>query len=136
MRLALKAQSQARATAETLALMKNPMPYIRQANIAHGPSRSTTALPRARGKLKVHQTNYWSTSMATPWTLERRQRQAELIRQWQPWKQSTGPRTPEGKAASSRNAWQGGHRAQLRELTQALNAELAEMRRINKLARG
>lgn len=36
MRLALKAQSQARTTAETLALMKNPQPYIRQANIAHG----------------------------------------------------------------------------------------------------
>lgn len=36
MRLALKAQSQARATAETLAVMKNPMPYIKQANIAHG----------------------------------------------------------------------------------------------------
>ena len=30
MRLALKAQSQARATAETLALMKNPMPFIGQ----------------------------------------------------------------------------------------------------------
>jgi hypothetical protein len=39
MRLALKAQSQARATAETLALMKNPMPYIKQANIAHGPQQ-------------------------------------------------------------------------------------------------
>ena len=39
MRLALKAQSQARATAETLALMKNPMPYIRQANIANGPQQ-------------------------------------------------------------------------------------------------
>ena len=36
MRLALKAQAQARSTAETLALMKNPMPYIKQANIAHG----------------------------------------------------------------------------------------------------
>ena len=33
MRLALKAQSQARQTIETLALVKNPMPYIRQANI-------------------------------------------------------------------------------------------------------
>ncbi|WP_313082935.1 hypothetical protein [Pulveribacter sp.] len=39
MRLALKAQAQARATAETLALMKNPVPYIRQANIAHGPQQ-------------------------------------------------------------------------------------------------
>ena len=36
MRLALKAQAQSRATAEALAVIKNPMPYIRQANIAHG----------------------------------------------------------------------------------------------------
>ena len=74
--------------------------------------------------------------MVNGWTLERRERQAELIRQWQPWKQSTGPRTPEGKVAASRNAWQGGHCAQLRELTKTLNAELADMRRINNMARG
>jgi hypothetical protein len=36
MRLALKAQAQARATVEALALLKNPQPYIRQANIAQG----------------------------------------------------------------------------------------------------
>lgn len=51
MRLALKAQVQARATAEALSVMKNPMPYIGQANIAHGhqqvnnvaaPSRAST----------------------------------------------------------------------------------------------
>lgn len=36
MRLALKAQAQARSTAEALALLKNPMPYIKQTNIAHG----------------------------------------------------------------------------------------------------
>lgn len=36
MRLALKSQAQARATAETLGMLKNPTPYIRQANIAHG----------------------------------------------------------------------------------------------------
>lgn len=36
MRLALKAQAQARATVEAMALLKNPQPYIRQANIAHG----------------------------------------------------------------------------------------------------
>ncbi len=36
MRLALKAQAQSRATAETLSIIKNPMPYIRQANIAGG----------------------------------------------------------------------------------------------------
>lgn len=41
------------------------------------------------------------------WTLERRARQAEIIRQIRPWNSSTGPRTPEGKAASSRNAYAG-----------------------------
>jgi len=41
MRLALKAQSQCRATIETLTLMKNPQPFtfVRQANVAHGPQQ-------------------------------------------------------------------------------------------------
>ena len=39
LRLALKAQAQARSTAEALALLKNPQPYIRQANIAQGPQQ-------------------------------------------------------------------------------------------------
>lgn len=43
MRLALKAQAQARSTAEALALLKNPQPYIRQANIAHGPQQVNNA---------------------------------------------------------------------------------------------
>jgi len=40
-RLAFKAQSQCRATIETLALIKNPSPavFARQANIAHGPQQ-------------------------------------------------------------------------------------------------
>ena len=29
--------------------------------------------------------------MVNGWTLERRKRQAELIRQWKPWAKSTGP---------------------------------------------
>jgi len=41
MRLALKAQSQCRATLETLAVIKNPPPvtFVRQANVAHGPQQ-------------------------------------------------------------------------------------------------
>jgi hypothetical protein len=35
-RLALKSQAQCRSTVEALALLKNPQPYIRQANIAQG----------------------------------------------------------------------------------------------------
>lgn len=44
---------------------------------------------------------------ASSWTPERRAKQAEAIRRWQPWKKSTGPRTKEGKARSSRNADKG-----------------------------
>jgi hypothetical protein len=41
LRLALKAQSQCRATLETLAAIKNPQPvaFVRQANIANGPQQ-------------------------------------------------------------------------------------------------
>jgi hypothetical protein len=45
MRLALKAQSQCRATLETLAAIKNPQPvaFVRQANISHGPQQVNNA---------------------------------------------------------------------------------------------
>ena len=42
------------------------------------------------------------------WTLEARRKQAALIRTWQPWKQSTGPRTEEGKAVSAMNNYRHG----------------------------
>lgn len=53
-------------------------------------------------------------------TPEHRKAQSERIRAWSPWKQSTGPRTAEGKAAASRNAWKGGSRLLLRKLASAL----------------
>lgn len=61
--------------------------------------------------------------MANGWTLERRQRQAEIIRTWCPWKSSTGPRTESGKATVARNAWKGGRRAHMREVRKALAAQ-------------
>jgi hypothetical protein len=51
---------------------------------------------------------------SSAWTPERRARQAEAIRRWQPWAQSSGPKTAEGKAVSSRNADKGGHRVRQR----------------------
>ena len=64
------------------------------------------------------------SKMASGWTPERRARQAALIRTWKPWEQSTGPRTPDGQARVARNAWKGGHRQQMRELSRMVNAEV------------
>ena len=63
-------------------------------------------------------------------TLERRRRQADLIKQWRPWAKSTGPRSPEGKDRVSRNAWKGGRRAGLRELSKMVNAEVRAAREL------
>lgn len=38
------------------------------------------------------------------WTADRRERQRRIIQETKPWLKSTGPRTPDGKAASSQNA--------------------------------
>ena len=38
------------------------------------------------------------------WTEERREKQRRIIQETKPWLKSTGPRTPDGKAASSQNA--------------------------------
>ena len=66
--------------------------------------------------------------MATSWTPERRARQAVLIRTWKPWQQATGPRTPDGKAKASRNAYKGGHWLMLRELSRLVNTEIRAAR--------
>ena len=52
------------------------------------------------------------------WTTAERQRQAQLIEQWQPWQHSTGARTIGDKAVALRNAFKGGFRQQLEELIQ------------------
>lgn len=66
--------------------------------------------------------------MANGWTVERRARQALLIRTWRPWERSTGPRIDAGKSRASRNAFKGGHWRELRELAKAMNALLREQR--------
>lgn len=66
--------------------------------------------------------------MANGWTPERRARQSELIRSWRPWEKTTGPKTAEGKAKVSRNAYTGGHWRELREFSKAMNAALRGQR--------
>jgi hypothetical protein len=47
-----------------------------------------------------------------------------VIRQWQPWEKSTGPRTPEGKAIVARNAFKGGKRSLLRQHIREARAQI------------
>lgn len=61
--------------------------------------------------------------MANGWTPERRARQAELIRKWQPWRKSTGPKSRAGKKAVSQNAYKGGTWSTLRNMARALREQ-------------
>ena len=60
---------------------------------------------------------------ARQWTLEQRKLQSELIKQWQPWKHSTGAKTPEGKVMSSQNAYKHGVSGLLKEMRQLLRKQ-------------
>ena len=57
------------------------------------------------------------------WTAEERAKQSVKIRQWQPWTHSTGARTTEGQAISSQNAFKGGFRERLREVSVLLKEQ-------------
>jgi hypothetical protein len=61
--------------------------------------------------------------MADGWTPERRARQAELIRQWRPSEENTGPKSPEGKATSAYNVWKGGVEPLMRYLARLLRQQ-------------
>ncbi len=133
LRLGLKAQAQCARTIEVIATMKNPpVVFAKQANISNGNQQvnngsvSNGQAPAHTGEIINQKTNYWRHNiMANGWTKERRQRQAELIKCWKPWEQSTGARTIEGKAKASRNSYKGGIAQQLKELRQCLRDQRA-----------
>lgn len=64
-------------------------------------------------------------------TPEHRKRQAELIRKWKPREKSTGPKSRLGKSVATRNAWKGGVRPMIRQLSKALREHASA---INKVA--
>ena len=61
------------------------------------------------------------------WTQEQRKQQSMKIRLWQPWVQSTGATTKAGKAKASRNAYKGGYRKQLRNISKILREQSIEL---------
>ena len=125
MRMALRAQAQCRATLETLAAIKNPPVVFAQAGERrrHGPQQINNGMatqPRAREKTKIRRTNYQGMAMSYYRTAEHRALRAALIRRWMPWKHSTGPKTPGGKARSAMRGYKGGTRDKLRELARLM----------------
>ena len=66
---------------------------------------------------------------AARWTPERCKRQSEAIRRWKPWQQSTGPKSPEGKAVVSSNAFTGGEWLKLRGAVKALSQAIHVQRK-------
>lgn len=67
---------------------------------------------------------------ARKWTLAQRQQQARAIRDWRPWEQSTGPRTPEGKSVVSGNAYCGSIRVHLRDLSRTIGQQQDALKKL------
>lgn len=67
---------------------------------------------------------------ARKWTAEQRKQQSQKIGQWQPWQHSTGAKTAEGKARSSRNAYKGSLMQKIKLLSKQLNTVLREQKQV------
>lgn len=63
--------------------------------------------------------------MNNGWTPDRKTRQAKAIQRWKPWQRATGPKSPQGKAIVSRNAFKGARRPTFRSEMKILRASLA-----------
>ena len=68
--------------------------------------------------------------MVNGWTLERKHKQAELIRLWKPWEHSTGPITDSGKARASHNAYKGAIRPRIREMARLIKNQKANLHKM------
>ena len=68
------------------------------------------------------------------WTPERKAKQAEMIRNWKPWKSSTGPKSEEGKEACRMNARKhGAFSADSKEASRLLRVYAALLNKVGAL---
>ncbi len=61
------------------------------------------------------------------WTDEKRKAQSERLKSLKPWLKTTGPKTDEGKKASSQNALKHGMRSELAKDLRRILQEQAEI---------
>ncbi len=54
------------------------------------------------------------------WTEQSRKKQSELIKQVKPWKQSTGPKTRQGKQRSAQNSLKTGEHTALAQINRSV----------------
>lgn len=125
MRLALKAQSQSRATNETLADIKNPpnVAFVKagQANIAQGPLQVNSGVqPSGARENEIPPSKLLGDGdgqrLDTGAVLAPGRANQALATV----EQSTGPITAAGKALVSRNGYKGGTRQRVRKLAKIL----------------
>lgn len=70
-------------------------------------------------------------------TKETRKLQFQLIHQWKPWEQSTGPKTPQGKRKAAMRGFKGAQRPTRRKVAKALrDADKALEGAMNCIGRG
>jgi hypothetical protein len=121
MNLAFNAQNQSRATLQELFDLKQlrKLTVIKQANISQGHQQVNNLAK----KIKFHKTNYWKVKSMT-WTLGRREKQREMILRRNPWENSTGVRTVQGKAKVTKNRIKTGISLKIREFFKNLKSPL------------